>query len=328
VGSYPGHRRIPVQTGSGLSRRAWITAIIAVIAVVLVVRFGLSFPWSRTFDMLATADWLLLTVACLMNILSLAAKAGAWYLLLRRVGPVRLASAQAATFVGAAVNSISISISGEAARAQHVVTGDHLPLKSTVASLFVSRVVESLALIVFLAGAFIVLPPWAGARPIGVALGLTAALVILGYNLVPWTRLGSRPLGHWRQAFLDLTVSKNRGGLTGALAFAALNWVAQWFTYHWSIAATHVAVTPAVSLATLVAANLAGILRLTPGNIGVLQGSMVLGMRAFQIPAADALAAGLALQAVQVLPVLIIGFAIAGRRGLRRLAAAKQVEAL
>jgi uncharacterized membrane protein YbhN (UPF0104 family) len=301
-----------------LSRRGKIAAIIACIAAALMVRFGLSFPWSRTFAMLATADWLLLIGASLMNVSALAAKASAWQLLLRRAGPVRVATAQAATFIGAAVNSISISISGEAARAQHVVARDKLPLKPIVASLLVSRVMETLGLIVFLAVAFLVLPPWPEARPVGVAFGSIAAAVILGYNLVPWTRLSSRSSGHWRQAFLDLTGSKNRGGLTGALAFASLNWVAQWFTYHWSVAATHVAVTPAVSLATLVAANLAGVLRLTPGNIGVLQGSLMLGMRAFQIPAADALAAGLALQAVQVLPVLVIGLGIAGRRGLRK----------
>jgi uncharacterized membrane protein YbhN (UPF0104 family) len=119
----------------------------------------------------------------------------------------------------------------------------------------------------------------------------------------------------------------DRGGLGGALAFATCNWLAQWFTYHWSIAATHVAVTPAVSLMALVLSNLVGILRLTPGNIGVMQGSLVVGMRAFEIPPANALAAGLALQAVQVLPVLAIGMAIVGRQGFRRLAA-RRSEAL
>jgi uncharacterized membrane protein YbhN (UPF0104 family) len=84
--------------------------------------------------------------------------------------------------------------------------------------------------------------------------------------------------------------------------------------------ATHIAITPAVSLAALVMANVAGIFRLTPGNFGVMQGSIILGMGAFEIPAANALAAGLALQAVQVIPILAIGIAIVGARGFRRLA--------
>jgi uncharacterized membrane protein YbhN (UPF0104 family) len=74
-------------------------------------------------------------------------------------------------------------------------------------------------------------------------------------------------------------------------------------------------------------ANVAGILRLTPGNIGVMQGSIILGMGVFEIPAANALAAGLALQAVQVIPILAIGIAIAGVRGFRRLATRRMVAA-
>jgi uncharacterized membrane protein YbhN (UPF0104 family) len=74
-------------------------------------------------------------------------------------------------------------------------------------------------------------------------------------------------------------------------------------------------------------ANVAGIFRLTPGNIGVIQGSLILGMGAFEIPAANALAAGLALQAVQVIPVLVIGVAIVGTQGFRQLTA-RRAEAM
>jgi hypothetical protein len=51
----------------------------------------------------------------------------------------------------------------------------------------------------------------------------------------------------------------------------------------------------------------------------VLQASLVLGMLAFGIAEDQALAAGLALQAVQVLPVIAIGVAIVGAQGLRSL---------
>jgi hypothetical protein len=53
----------------------------------------------------------------------------------------------------------------------------------------------------------------------------------------------------------------------------------------------------------------------------VLQASLVLGMLAFHIPEDQALAAGLALQAVQVLPVIGIGVALVGAQGLRSLGA-------
>jgi uncharacterized membrane protein YbhN (UPF0104 family) len=105
---------------------------------------------------------------------------------------------------------------------------------------------------------------------------------------------------------------------------ATASWAIQWLTYHWSFVATGAAITPAVSLAALVMANIAGILRLTPGNIGVMQGSLVLGMRAFEMPPGNALAAGLALQAVQVIPVLAIGVGIVGAQGFRQLVANRE----
>jgi uncharacterized membrane protein YbhN (UPF0104 family) len=298
-----------------LSRRAWITLAVVIIAFGFAARFGMTFPWAKTMDALSDADWMLLAGAGLINILSLMAKASAWHLLLRRLTPIRAMTAQVATLIGAAVNSISISVSGEAARAQAAGSRDGVPFGLAAASLVASRVVETLGLVVFLAVALIVLPLWPGARSTGLILvGVTAA-VAAGYYLLPRRR--------WHPALVRLAAT-GPWGLAAPVALATLNWLLQWLTYHWSFVATGAAVTPAVSLAALVMANIAGILRLTPGNIGVLQGSLVLGMRAFEMPAANALAAGLALQAVQVIPVLVIGIALVGAQGFRRLLAHRE----
>jgi putative heme transporter len=298
-----------------LSRRGWITLVVGIIACGLAVRFGMTFPWGHTMDALSDADWILLAGAGLVNILSLMAKAGAWHLLLRRLAPIRALTAQVATLIGAAVNSISISVSGEAARAQAAGSRDGVPFGLAAASLVASRVVETLGLVVFLAAVLIVLPLWPGARStglmlLGVGIGVTAV-----YYLLPRRR--------WHPALVRLAAT-GPWGLAAPVALATLNWVLQWLTYHWSFVATGAAVTPGVSLAALVMANIAGILRLTPGNIGVLQGSLVLGMRAFEMPAANALAAGLALQAVQVIPVLVIGIALVGAQGFRQLMANRE----
>jgi uncharacterized membrane protein YbhN (UPF0104 family) len=145
----------------------------------------------------------------------------------------------------------------------------------------------------------------------GFALGGVAVATTVGYHMLPRRR--------WHPALARLAAT-GRWGLAAPTALATLNWILQWLSYHWSFVATGAAVTPAVSLAALIMANIAGILRLTPGNIGVMQGSLVLGMRAFEMPPANALAAGLALQAVQVIPVLLIGVGIVGAQGFRKLA--------
>jgi uncharacterized membrane protein YbhN (UPF0104 family) len=302
-----------------LTLRTWLTAGVILIICGFALHFGVTFPWAQTFDALADADWILLAAAGAINILSLAAKAGTWYILLSRLAPVSLSTAQAATFVGAAVNSISISVSGEAARAQVVGSRDGVSLGAAVASLVATRIVEALGLILFLGLAFVILPPWPSARVLGFGLIAAAAAIMLSYRVVPWDRWHSRALGRWHETFIRIAADRSHRGLVLAVGLAAVSWLAQWFAYHWSIAATHVAITPAVSLAALVMSNVAGVLRLTPGNIGVMQGSLVLGLSAFHVPAANAMAGGLALQAVEVLPVLAIGMAIVGRRGLRQL---------
>jgi uncharacterized membrane protein YbhN (UPF0104 family) len=304
-----------------LTLRTWLILAGILIVCGFALHFGFTFPWAQTFDALADADWLLLAAASVINIVSLAAKGGTWYILLSRLAPVSLGTAQAATFVGAAVNSISISVSGEAARAQVAGSRDGVSFGAAAASLVATRLVEALGLLLFLGLAFLVLPPWPSARALGTGLVVASAGLMLGYRLVPWDRIHSRALGRWPETFVRIAAGQSQYGMVLAITLAALSWVAQWFTYHWSIGATHVAITPAVSLAALVMSNVAGILRLTPGNVGVMQGSLMLGLSAFHIPAANALAGGLALQAVEVLPVLAIGMAIVGRRGLRQLVA-------
>jgi uncharacterized protein (TIRG00374 family) len=302
-----------------VSRRRWIVATLAIIALGFAVHFGLTFPWTSTLHALATADWALLIAAAFANILAHAVKGVGWYLLLRRVAPVRFTSAQVATYVGAALGCITVSVSGDLARARVVASRDGFSMGAAGGSLIVTRLVEVVALLVFMGVALIAAPPFRSANLIGLGLTLVAGGVFLGYRRLPWDRIRSKTLGRWRGALVEMVASTDRIGLMAAVLMASVNWLFQWAAYQWSIAATHLPANPAISLSVLFLANAAGILRLTPGNVGVLQGSMILVMKGFGIAAASALAAGLALQAVQVLPVLAIGMGLVGIRGLRQL---------
>ncbi len=298
-------------------RLQWVFVVLGGVSVVLAVRFALHFPWAGTFDAIADADWLLLAAAAAANLASLVAKGWAWHLLLRPAAPHRWRTAQAATLVGAAVNSVSVSVSGEAARVQLVASRDGVPIGAAIWSLVWSRVIEAVALVLFLAVALALIPTDGWLRTAELAawaiLALLAVLTVSGM----WPRLmGLLPAG-WRPQLQGPTGRIEPARLVAPLALAVANWVAQWLSYHWAIAATHVSTAAAVSLVALVAANIGGFFRVTPGNVGVLQASLVLGMLAFHIPEDQALAAGLALQAVQVLPVIAIGIALVGAQGLR-----------
>ena len=298
--------------------RRWLVAAVAIVAIGFAVHFGVNFPWRSTLDALKTSNWLLLSAAALAHLVSLAVKGAEWYVFLRRLAPVRFVTAQFATFVGAALACITVSVSGDVARAKMVATRDDISMGSAVGSLVLARFVEIMSLLVFLAVALIVAPPFRSASLIGLGLGLVSGAVFLGYRRLPWDRIRSRTLGPWRGPLVEMVASTDRFGMVAAVLLACFNWLLQWAAFHWTIAATHTSVHISVSLSALVAANAAGLLRLTPGNVGVLQGSLILVMEQFGIPLASALAAGLALQAVQVLPVLAAGIGLTGLKGLRQ----------
>jgi uncharacterized membrane protein YbhN (UPF0104 family) len=294
-------------------------AILVLIALGFAVHFGFTFPWASTFEALEGASWLLLIAAALANLVSLAVKGAEWYVFLRRLAPVRFAAAQLATFAGAALSCITVSVSGDVARARVVSSSGEVTMGAAIGSLVLTRFVEITSLTVFLAVALIAAPPFPAANLIGLGLGLVSGAVFLGYRRLPWDRIRSRTLGRWRGPLVEMVASTKRMGLVAAVFLACLNWLLQWASYHWTIAATHTPVTPAISLSVVVAANAGGLLRLTPGNIGVLQGSFILVMEGFGIPPAQALAAGLALQAVQIIPELATGLGLMGFRGLVQL---------
>ncbi len=272
------------------------------------LRYAARFPWADTWTTLADADWSLLAAAGAINLLSLAFKAWAWERLLLPLAPVRFRTAQAATFAGAAVNSVAIAMSGEATRVHLLGMWDGVSAGTAARSIAASRLVEAAALGVFLLGVAGGVTSGHGWRLLGGAVLLLVGSWLL-LRRVPWLR---PPPGDGESA-RGWTVPQ----LTGPVAINVASWGMQWAAYHWSIAATGAAVTPGLSALALVLANVGGALRLTPGNVGVIQGAVVLGLAPAHVPAAQAVAAGLALQAVQVLPVLAVGIALLGRHGVR-----------
>jgi uncharacterized membrane protein YbhN (UPF0104 family) len=283
--------------------------VLGAVILAAALRYAARFPWSDTWGALAAADWSLLAAAAGANLLSLVCKGCGWHLLLRSRVSVRARTTQVATFAGAAVGSFSVALSGEAVRLHLLAERDDIDAATAASTMAASRLVEAAALGVFLGVCVASSSRWSAWRWSEVA----AALVVTALSLLrwlPWLRPrlpdGERPPG-WTM-----------GQLLAPLAFGLAAWALQWATYHWSIVATHTAVTRSASLVALLVSNLGAIPRLTPGNIGVVQGAMVLALAPAGVSVAKAVAAGLALQAVQAVPVMLVGVLILGRHSLRR----------
>lgn len=295
-----------------MKRRWWVWAL-ALVVVVAGVRYAARFPWYDTWTTLTGADWALLAAASAINLLSIALKGWAWQLLLQVLAPTRFRSAQAATFAGTAVNAVGVAMSGEAARVALIGAWDGVPPGVATRSIVASRVVEAAALGIFLLvvlGGMVTEHWW---RLLGAGIVLVGGALAL-LRFVPWLRPA--------EAGESWTVAR----LTAPVLLDLASWGLQWATYHWCIVATGVAVAPTASVLALVLSNVGGALRLTPGNVGVIQGAVVLALSPAGVPAARGVAAGLALQACQVLPVIALGLALLGRHGFREMMRRRSTE--
>jgi len=100
-------------------------------------------------------------------------------------------------------------------------------------------------------------------------------------------------------------------GADGVMAYALslLSWAAQVATYWTGALAVHMHLSLAAAVSAVVLVNLAGVLRATPGNVGVFQAMYVLALEPFGIPATSALPAAITVQLAQLLSSLLAGAA-------------------
>jgi len=290
----------------------------SLIAVSLVVAVWLTgrIPWMLAVRSLADMRLPLLVAALAVNLLSPVAKGWAWHLLLRPVAPHTWRAAQEANLVGTAVSSISVGVTGEAARVSVLTRIAPVPAATAALSVAWARVVEaiSLALLLVLAPLWLDLPPTVRGLQIGAAVALVAVLALSRFQR--WARVIAR-LPRAIRGSVALVARMSVGTRLAVPVLLALgSWLSQWLTYGLILAAAGLHPHPGASLTALLAVNLSGIGRLAPANLGVTQAAMVGALLPFGAAPERAIAAGLALQAIQVLPVLGLA-ALSGGAGLR-----------
>jgi uncharacterized membrane protein YbhN (UPF0104 family) len=300
-------------------RSLWWTAGIgaAIVACVMVFRF----PWQHTAEILEEVNVGLLTAALLINLVSPFAKGWAWHLLLKPIAPNRWWVAEEANLIGTAVNSLAAGVAGEAVRISIVMKRDAVPFRPALLSVAWSRAVEGLGLALFLVLAPFALHLSRTLRGVQIAAGVALVAVLALSRFRAWEGLIERLPAALRGGAAELAAMSWGGRLIGPTALALVSWSAEWATYHLALRAVHIPVSYAASFTALIAVNVGGVVRVTPANVGVMQAAMVGALLPFGVEADQAVAGGLALQAIEVLPILALALAVAGRTGLRRLVA-------
>jgi uncharacterized membrane protein YbhN (UPF0104 family) len=301
-----------------------VTVIVGIVA--LLVPFARGVDWRAVLTVARGADTLLLAAALTCNLASLTLKGVRWWVFLRPLGVRSLSLVLRATFAGASLNNLLVAQGGEGARVLIVSRAGGVSSAHVLAALAVERALDAVSYLVLLGVAAWLLPipehvaRWRTAG--GVALlAATVALVALGVvarrpQRTPPPSPAPASMPSYLRRFargVAAVGSPRRIVLTLVISFAA--WALQVATYHLTAAAVHLPLPLTGSVTAMLAVGISFLVRATPGNVGVFQAVYALTVRSFGILESDAVAAALLIQAVQVLPVLVLGSLVMPRLG-------------
>jgi uncharacterized protein (TIRG00374 family) len=309
-----------------MTKAASRTIRLGLTAIILVglVLFARKVNWHTTWANIADADRKVLAFAALVNMLSLALKAVRWWIFLRPVGSSSLWLAVKATFAGAGLNNILVANGGEAARVVFVARAAHVPSAKVLATLALERMFELIGYIVMLAlsVSFLELPP-ALSRTRPFAWAALAGVIILMIFLVRRPEraevIAAETVLGWRARFTTYMrrFADTIGGIsTGprfivSLILSVAVWGLQVWTYALTARAANFNLSLVGTVAAILAVNLGFAVRATPGNVGLFQAAYALTAAAFGMDRDQAIAVAFLIQTQQILPITLIGVALA-----------------
>src|SRR3954468_15142601 len=300
--------------------RLGLTALI----LVMLVLFARKVNWHATWAGISSASRTMLLVAALINIASIVVKAVRWWVFLRPVGATSFWLALKATFAGAGVNNVLVANGGEAARVVFVARSAHVPSATVLATLALERLFELVGYVplLSLAATFLELPQsLERVKPFAIGV-LVLMFALLGWllrrpDMVPelvGPRAESWP-GRVKAYFgrLGRTIGavSSLPRFTAALLLSVAAWALQVATYQMTARAAHFPMSTVATIAALLAVNLGFALRATPGNVGLFQAAYAATAVAFGLDRDQAIAVAFLIQAQQILPVTLLGVALA-----------------
>ena len=320
-----------------------LRAVLVVGVIALLVMFARTVNWHEAWSSIRNADrrWLLAAMAA--NLLSIVVKGARWWIFLRRVGVDRPWLAQRATLAGAGLNNVLVANGGEAARVVFVARASSVPAGTILATLAIERVFDLVGYVLFLAVAALTLPlplalarwRWPAAAALIVALGLLYWMVLRARVrrasgiLATHDALADADAGYLSRSKVKLRNARGQflnamaqvAGVrrfTGALILSMLAWGLQLATFSWTARAAGLDLPLAGDVATLLAVNLGFLFRATPGNVGFFQLAYALAAVPFGATRDHAIAVSLLIQTLQIIPVTILGVAMAPQFLLNR----------
>lgn len=308
-----------------------LRAVVLLATVVLLVVFARSVAWGATWDAIRRASPPLLLAAAAANLLSLGARAARWWVFLRAAGVHSFGTALRGAVAGSGLNNLIPMSGGEAARAMLVAQRERVPKSRVMATVALDRFVDvaSYVLLLVVVPLVTVLPGpllrWGGRAEIVLMVMLAAGGVLAwmavrrrGRGVVPAPPSASRVRAAVSRFTSSLAELPTPGRLVAALALSMLSWAGQLAAYHLTARAAGLDIPVVASMAAMLAVNLAFVVQLTPGNVGIFQVIYALTVALFGVPRDLGVAASLLIQALQIIPVTALALAVAPGLALGR----------
>jgi uncharacterized protein (TIRG00374 family) len=310
--------------------------------IALLVVFARKVDWAASWAAIRGADGVLIAVATLINIVSLAFKGVRWWIFIRPITPASLGLAMRATLAGAGLNNVLVANGGDAARVVFVTRATGSSSAKILASLALERLFDVAVFVVVLAVAAFLLPlPFdVSAWRLPAAAGLVAMLALTIYLLrrpefkpaeaatvaVAETiapTVFQRVRAYGRRFMAGVATLSTGPRFAGAMGLSVLAWLGQIACYHVAALAAHFPIPLWGTIACFLAVNLGLVIRATPGNVGFFQLMYAVTAVSFGLRRDEAVGVALLIQALQTIPITLLGIALAPEFVFRKKSPAK-----
>lgn len=316
-----------------LFRNPWLQGLAGVALFVLAVTvFWWRGPdWGAVWDAFQLVLWSWVALAFLLNVVSTFFRALSWSFTIRQALPRSQHPSLVHVFssfgVGLLANAIIPGRLGELARV--VTLRRHLPdappgtSATLVGTVFAHRLFDLVPATLLVVWVLLTaeVPHWAVAGILiaaGVGFALfTAAWLGAKRHQRPVVQEGVGTVRHLlAMARQGLSVLKAPLPLAGAVFFQCLGWLMQLLAVYAMMQAFSIdAPLPAAGL-VLVLMNIATIVPLWPGNVGLVQAAVALPLRNYGVAYATGFAYGLALQGIEIACGVALGLIALAREGI------------
>jgi glycosyltransferase 2 family protein len=305
-----------------------LVLVIAGIAAVVAAFWWRGPEWHAVGDAFRAVQWEWVAVAIGLNLLSVVARAVAWRTVIGQAMPPphpRFGLVFSAFSVGLMANAVLPGRVGELARV--AVLRRHMPPRkgvwaTLVGSVFAHRVFDLIPMVMLVVAVLTTadLPHWA-LTSLVIFLAAGAAVFVFAWLSARHhhrTRLDG--LGSFRRL---VTMARHglgvmRRPLPAAIAifFQCIGWLCQLFAVWAAMHAFDIQLDLAAAALVLVLMNVATILPLWPGNVGLVQAAVALPLVRYGVPYAKGFAFGIGLQVIEASVGVGFGLIFLGREGL------------